>query len=233
MTSVPRPNVEALLFDMDGVLVDSELISGRVWVQTLAEHGLKVRQAEFMARAVGSSVPNLYARLERDHGWIRPLEFEPALERRLSEAFLQAQEVPGAALTLKALQAAGIPFAVGSNSTRQRLHLKLRAAGLSELIGQHAYDPLHVGGRGKPLPDLYRYAADQLGVAIERCLVIEDSLPGLQAGLSAGATSWGFLGGGHGADGAALLSAGAGRNVASHAELRQVLGLETLGSAQP
>ena len=216
---------DAVLFDMDGVLVDSEMVSGQVWTQTLAEHGLSFTEPEFMARAVGSSVPNLYAGLERDHGWVRPEAFEPALEARLTDAFSVVGEVPGAAQTLRALAAAGVPFAVGSNSTRDRLHLKLKAAGLADLIGAHAYDPLHVGGLGKPLPDLYLFAAQQLGAEIERCLVVEDSLPGLAAGLSAGAAAWGFTGGGHQADGRALKEAGAGRVVGSHTELRELLGI--------
>ena len=216
---------DAVLFDMDGVLVDSEIVSGRVWTQTLAEHGLSFTEAEFMAQAVGSSVPNLYAGLERDHGWKRPDTFEPALEARLTDAFSVVAEVPGAAQTLRALAAAGVPFAVGSNSTRDRLHLKLKAAGLAELVGIHAYDPSNVGGRGKPLPDLYVFAAQQLGAKVERCLVVEDSLPGLAAGLSAGAAAWGFTGGGHDANGEALKEAGAERVVASHAELREALGI--------
>ena len=216
---------DAILFDMDGVLVDSEIASARAWVETLAEHGLPLEQSQFMSWAVGSSVPNLYTQFESEHGWTRPESFEAALLARLGEAFSKVQEVPGAALTLQALKKAGIPFAIASNSVRERLHPKLRAAGLAELVGAHAYDPAHVGGLGKPLPDLYLYAARQLGKPIERCLVVEDSLPGLAAGLSAGAVAWAFTGGGHDVDGEALVQAGAERVVASHAELREQLGL--------
>lgn len=215
----------AVLFDMDGVLVDSEVVSGRVWVQTLGEHGLMLDHADYMARAVGSTVPNLYANLARDHGWTPAPAFEQQLAERLAEAFAAVQEVPGAVQTLQALKAAGVPFAVASNSLREKLGPKLKAAGLSELVGAHAYDPAHVGGRGKPLPDLYRFAAQQLGAEVERCLVVEDSLPGLAAGLSAGATAWGFTGGSHNADSAALKEAGAERVVRSHAELREALGI--------
>jgi len=216
---------DAVLFDMDGVLVDSEVVAGQVWVQTLGEHGLKLDHADYMARAVGSTVPNLYAGLARDHGWAPAPEFEQHLADRLAEAFAAVQEVPGAAQTLQALKSAGVAFAVASNSLREKLGPKLRAAGLTELVGAHAYDPAHVGGRGKPLPDLYRFAAQQLGADIKRCLVVEDSLPGLAAGLSAGATAWGFTGGGHNADGGALREAGAGRVIGSHAELRDALGI--------
>lgn len=216
---------EAVLFDMDGVLVDSEVVSGKVWVQTLSEHGLILEHGEYMKRAVGSTLPHLYAGFERDHAWRRTPEFEDALTQRLADAFAVVTEVGGASLTLQALKAAGIPFAVASNSLREKLQLKLKATGLDALLGQHAYDPACVGGRGKPLPDLYCYAAEQLGVEVSRCVVIEDSLPGLAAGLSAGATSWGFAGGSHHVDAQALIDAGAERVITSHAELREVLGL--------
>ncbi|UWX62705.1 HAD family hydrolase [Deinococcus rubellus] len=216
---------DAVLFDMDGVLVDSEVVAGRVWLQTLGEHGLTLDHADYMTRAVGSTVPNLYAGLARDHGWTPAPEFEQQLAERLAEAFAAVQEVPGAAQTLQALKAVGVPFAVASNSLREKLRPKLKAAGLDKLIGAHAYDPAHVGGRGKPLPDLYLFAAQQLGAKVERCLVVEDSLPGLAAGLSAGATGWGFIGGGHNADGVALEEAGAERVIVSHAELREMLGI--------
>jgi HAD superfamily hydrolase (TIGR01509 family) len=217
---------KAILFDMDGVLVDSEVVAAQVWVQALRGHGLSLEPPAFMAQAVGSSVANLYATLEREHGWQRPEQFETHLSGRLGEAFASVQEVPGAALTLRALQAARIPFAVASNSERERLHLKLGAAGLDELVGQHAYDPAHVDLRGKPLPDLYLYAAERLGADVTECLVVEDSLTGVAAGMSAGATVWAFTGGAHNVDGAALVEAGAERAVASHAELRRLLELQ-------
>ncbi|AZI42388.1 HAD family phosphatase [Deinococcus psychrotolerans] len=216
---------DAVLFDMDGVLVDSEVVSGQVWVQTLGDYGLTLDHGDYMARAVGHTASNLYASLERDHAWKRTPEFEHALTQRLAEAFAKVEEVPGAQQILKALKAAGVPFAVASNSTRDKLQLKLKATGLAELLGAHAYDPSTVSGLGKPLPDLYLHAAEQLGVDIQRCVVVEDSLSGLAAGLSAGATGWGFAGGGHQVDADALLEAGAERVVNSHAELRQLLGI--------
>ena len=109
---------KAILFDMDGVLVDSEVVAAQVWVQALRDHGLHLEPPAFMAQALGSSVPNLYTALEREHGWQRPERFETHLNARLGEAFASVQEVPGAALTLGALQAAHIPFAVASNSVR-------------------------------------------------------------------------------------------------------------------
>lgn len=217
----------AVLFDLDGVLVDSEALASAVWVELLAEHGLTLDRAVFMARAVGSTHAALFDWLQEEHGWRQPAGFLPALDARLAAAFHATPAIEGAVRTLRALSAAGLPFAVASNSLRSRLHLKLEAAGLAALVGEHAYDPAHVGGRGKPLPDLYAHAAAQLGVSPGRCLVIEDSTVGVTAGVAAGATVWGLLAGGHvHPDGAAALrEAGATRVLRDHAELQAALGL--------
>ena len=218
---------QAILFDLDGVLADSELLSVRVWVDLLGEHGLGISHAEFMTRAVGLSLQALYAGLERDLGWTRPESFDARSDAALAESFLSVREVPGAGQTLAALHRAGVPFAVASNSRRDRLDIKLRAAGLTDAV-QHSFDPSQVGGRGKPLPDLYLHAAAALDADIRRCLVIEDSPTGVQAGAAAGATVWGLLAGEHVHDGLdeQLTAAGAAKLVHSHAELRQALGVE-------
>ena len=225
------PDFQAVLFDLDGVLVDSELQANTVWVQLLAEHGLGIDLPTFMAHAVGGTHAVLFEWLRRDYGWTRPESFLPELDTRLHEAFGSTQAIEGAARTLETLRAAGLPFAVASNSQRSRLTRKLEASGLAALVGAHAYDPAHVGGRGKPAPDLYAYAAAQLGADITRCVVIEDSVTGLSAGVAAGATAWGLLAGGHvHPDNAAQLTgAGARRILRTHAELQAALGL----AAQP
>ncbi|WP_425147487.1 HAD family hydrolase [Deinococcus sp.] len=217
----------AVLFDLDGVLVDSEVLANRVWVAQLAEHGLHLSHAEFLARSVGRTYPVLYAELERDYGWQPPDGFDALNDAALALAFEGVPEIEGAGETLRALRAAGVPYAAASNSRRDRLDLKLRVAGLSELLGDHSYDPAQVGGRGKPLPDLYRHAAQALGADVRASLVIEDSLTGVAAGVAAGAAVWGLLAGGHVHDALAaeLTAAGASRIIGSHADLRAALGL--------
>ncbi|MGI8747777.1 MAG: HAD family hydrolase, partial [Deinococcus sp.] len=133
-----------------------------------------------------------------------------------------------------ALEAAGTPFAAASNSRRDRLDRKLRAAGLDGQV-RLSLDPGQVGGRGKPLPDLYLRAAEELGCDIRACLVIEDSATGVQAGVAAGARVWGLTAGGHAGPGLAaqLLDAGAERVLAHHAEVRAALGLGEAEQADP
>ncbi|WP_424952165.1 HAD family hydrolase [Deinococcus sp.] len=217
---------QAVLFDLDGVLVDSELLANRVWVALLAQHGLTISHADFLARSVGLSLRNLYLVLEHEFGWTRPQGFEALSDSALNASFENVREVPGAAQTLSALTAAGLPFAVASNSRRDRLDLKLKAAGLDAAV-THSFDPSQVGGRGKPLPDLYLHAAAALGADITRCLVVEDSPTGVQAGVAAGAAVWGLLAGEHVHDGLEeqLQAAGAARLIHNHAELVTALGL--------
>lgn len=218
---------DAVLFDLDGVLVDSEALAADVWVRTLAEHGLPLPLNDFAHLAVGQTFPNVLVRLSELHGWTPTDAFLPTLETRFNAAFDRLDAIEGARATLEALRRAGVPFAVGSNSERGRLHMKLASAGLTALVGAHAYDPSWVGGRGKPEPDLYAFAAAQIGVDITRCVVVEDSVPGATAGVRAEATVIGLLATGHAHpdDAAHLLAAGVSRVVTSHAQLQEALGL--------
>ncbi|MCD0167396.1 HAD hydrolase-like protein, partial [Deinococcus sp. 12RED42] len=152
---------DAVLFDLDGVLVDSEALAADVWVRTLAEHGLPLPLNDFAHLAVGQTFPNVLVRLSELHGWTPTDAFLPTLETRFNAAFDTLDAIEGARATLEALRRVGVPFAVGSNSERGRLHMKLASAGLAGLVGAHAYDPSWVGGRGKPEPDLYAFAAAQ------------------------------------------------------------------------
>lgn len=225
----PAPSFpfDAVLFDLDGVLVDSEHLSGGVLLQLLEGHDLPFTTEEFARRAVGASFPVLFGSLERDFGWIRPDGFDARIDEGLAAALASVPAIEGAAATLSALRERGVPYAVASNSRRDRLDLKLRASGLEALLEGRSFDPSMVGGRGKPRPDLYAFAASSLGVDVTRCLVIEDSVPGATAGVSAGATVWGLLAGGHVHPNSAseLEAAGVTRVLRAHAQLRGELGL--------
>ncbi|GGK33578.1 beta-phosphoglucomutase [Deinococcus malanensis] len=230
-----HPAFGAVLFDLDGVLIDSELLANRVWIEVLAEHGLSLTPHAFMKGAIGQTLTGVFDWLRTEHAWDRPASFETSLDTRLLQAFQTVTALPGAEQSLRSLQAAGIPTAVVSNSQRDRLHLKLQAAGLADLAGHHVYDPAHVQGRGKPLPDLYLVAAARLGVQPERCLVIEDSVLGVQAGVAAGATVWGLLAGGHmhGGSSRELAEAGAAHTLDSHHEFQRALALTVLNEPGP
>lgn len=217
------PAIRAVLFDLDGVLVESEGVIAGVWQRVLAEAGLSLALPEIASHFTGKLFEDVLAYLAGRYGFTPSDDFLITLENNFNAAMNEVTAIEGAAQTLGALRAAGIPLAVASNSEHQRLHLKLRVAGLTELVGKHAYDPSWVGGRGKPLPDVYALAAAKIGVPPQHCLVIEDSVVGGTAGLAAGAQLWGLLAAGHPhPDGAAALyDLGASRVLRSHAELRQ------------
>lgn len=203
----------ALLFDCDGVLVDGELLAMEIERAHLIGIGLAYTPIEFVSRFMGLPDHAFAAALDADR---RARFGEPLPEGfmgRLHEAKRQAlmerlRPVAGAAACLEALRTT--PKAVASSSGAELLVLKLRLTGLLAPFGPHVHSADHVA-RGKPAPDLFLHAAAQLGVAPETCLVLEDSVNGVRAGVAAGMTVWGFTGASHADTGLAqrLLEAGA------------------------
>ena len=208
-----------MIFDCDGVLVDSEGIANRVWVDALARHGLIFTHAEFVKRAVGRTLPDLYAELLRDHAWEPPNGFDDTLNATLLATFdRELVPVPGVRELLVRLR---VPVCVASNSHQERLWHKLRLTGLEVFFGEAVYSA-HEVPRGKPHPDLFLHAARRAGARPERCLVIEDSVTGVTAGRAAGMTVWGFTGVGY-ATPDELCEAGAVRVFADMLELAGAL----------
>jgi HAD superfamily hydrolase (TIGR01509 family) len=218
--------VTAIIFDCDGVLVDSEVLAHEIEMESLAEAGLAYSSDDFRERFMGLSDRAFFEALEadalrrigrsiRDDTFPRMKErYRKALEERLLE-------VPGALAAVSALPHAK---AVASSSTTTNLELKLRKTNLWDHFAPHIFSAEHVE-RGKPAPDLFLHAARSLGVAAKECLVLEDSVNGVAAGLAAGMRVWAFCGGGHMDPKATqrLLSAGAERAVASWAEAGSLL----------
>ncbi len=196
-----------VIFDCDGVLVDSEPVASRVTASLLTALGWPMTAEEANARFLGMSLPDMRPVVEACVG---PL---PDFEARLSAALIaalsrEAMPIPGAADVLRATAALGLPYRVASNSSRAEMAAKFAATGLAALVAGrlHSFeDVLAAGGHGKPAPDLYLAAAAAEAVAPASCLVVEDSVPGVQAAVAAGMTCLGFAP--HG-DAAALLAAG-------------------------
>lgn len=216
------PDVDAIIFDNDGVLVDSEIIHVEVERELLGEIGLNYSYEDYMSRFVGLSPKDFEAELSDDHEYVfgRPFpdSFRDDLKKRVwprIEAELKA--LPGAA---NLVARAGRPTAVASSATADRLQRKLEITGLRELFDPHIYSSQMVPN-GKPAPDLFLHAASKVGIAPDRCMVIEDSMNGVRAGRAANMFTVGFTGGSHADAGLAerLLKAGAHLVVASHDEL--------------
>ena len=204
----------ALIFDCDGVLVNSEVIAIDAERKLLAEHGLRYEFSDYVSRFSGLSEDDYYKSLDDDfvqsgHAGL-PQYFIARLQEEMHRRFeTELAPVDGIQEFLTAFEGAR---GVASSSGLDLLHKKLRATGLHRHFGPHIYSAEHVQ-RGKPHPDLFLFTAEKLNHAPGDCVVIEDSVNGVRAGRAAGMTVWGFTGGGHADDGlgSRLEDAGADR----------------------
>ena len=215
--------IAAVIFDCDGVLVDSEVIAHEVEIAVLAEIGLHYESHDFITRFMGRSSAEFYRLLDADgrERLGRPILGEirgPMKARYAKEIATRLTEVAGA---LAAIRACRLPKAVASSSSVRGLNTKLKKVGHWDHFAPHVYSAEHVA-HAKPAPDLFLLAAKSLGVAPRDCLVIEDSVNGVTAGVAAGMRVWGFGGGGHMTERltAHLTQAGAERIVANWAEVQ-------------
>lgn len=218
-------NFSALIFDCDGVLVDSEAIAIQAEREMLASWGLDYDFQTFVSRFVGLHNRDFYTALASDAealGLTLPEGFGPALQannwKRYEAELTAIDGVPSVTAAF-----AG-SLAVASSSEAEKLVRKLQIAGLHDLFVPHIYSSDLVTN-GKPAPDLFLLTAEKLQTPPEGCLVIEDSINGIRAARAAGMTAWGFTGGGHADAGLAarLESAGAHAVFASHAEIASAL----------
>ncbi|GJD94901.1 HAD family hydrolase [Methylobacterium iners] len=206
-----RAALDLVIFDCDGVLVDSEPISLRCLTDGLNRIGVPIDVDTVRVRFAGTSMPSIMDHLARDYGIVAPEGFVAAVKAETLRAFDEGlQAMPGVAEFVAALT---LPCCVASSSDPVRLRHSLGLTGLLHLFEGRIYSATMVS-RGKPAPDLFLYAAHAMGTASERCLVIEDSVPGVTAARAAGMRVAGFTGGGHWThdrSGADLTGAGAGQ----------------------
>ena len=219
--------VDAMIFDCDGVLVDSEIIAHAVELEVLAGIGLVYDPDDFQTRFMGTSDVAFFAALDADgrERLGRPIlaEIQGPIKSRLRAAIAERlTEVPGAAAAVARITG---PKAVASSSSLQGLEIKLRKTGLWDFFAPHVYSADHVA-HGKPAPDLFLHAAKALDAAPSATLVIEDTVNGVAAALAAGMQVWGFLGGSHMNAIARhrLVAAGAHRIIADWREAGDLLG---------
>lgn len=185
---------DLVIFDCDGVLIDSEIISARMLVEELARLGVRIDLAYVARHFLGRSYPTVMAQIRREFGLDLPPAFEDQYRERLLEEFRRDLRVmPGVKQVLDQLT---VPFCVATSSSPRRAAMSLELTGLRDRVGDRLYTASQVEN-GKPAPDLFLFAAAQMGTDPNRALVIEDSLTGLRAGLAAGMTVWHFTGGSH------------------------------------
>ncbi|MBW7969808.1 HAD family hydrolase [Bradyrhizobium sp. BR 10289] len=196
---------DLIIFDCDGVLVDSELLSCRCLSDELSEFGISLTLDQALELFLGRSVSAVIQHY-REFGQTVPDDFPVRLKSRVLTAFREAlRPIPDVDTVLSDLS---MPCCVASSSDLDRVALSLDVTGLAPHFGDRIYTAQMVE-RGKPAPDLFLYAAAKMQADPARTLVVEDSVSGVQAAKAAGMTVWGFVGGSHyrWRDGHAILSA--------------------------
>ena len=183
---------DLVIFDCDGVLVDTETINNEVISQLLNEAGLEMSPEEVARRTTGLAYSEMWEMFEDEVPGSLPVDIEEQQLTLESERFRkELLPIPGVVETVRCLGAAGIPMCVASNGTREKMVVTLEVTGLAGYFGDKFFGVNQVA-HGKPAPDIYLLAAQKMGVPPSRCVVIEDSYPGSQAGLAAGMTVLGY-----------------------------------------
>jgi HAD superfamily hydrolase (TIGR01509 family) len=184
---------DLIIFDCDGVLIDSELLSIRADQECLAECGIELCADEIRDRYTGISFAGMVADLESRHGPL-PADFADRHRMRLWPLFeRELRAVPGVAALLDSLTCR---ICVASSGRPERLKHAPLLVGLYDRFHPHIFSAAEVA-HGKPAPDLFLHAAARMGVMPERCVVVEDSVPGVIAGVAAGMRVIGFVGASH------------------------------------
>lgn len=204
----------AIIFDFDGVLLESEFHGNRELASLLTDLGHHHSVEEAIKHYVGLSGPQFIAAIEARIGEALPDEFHA---RRREQSVRALEEgvaaVVGAVEFVRSLPAA-LPRAVASSSSTRWIRTHLRHLGLSEDFGPHVYSGHEHVERGKPAPDIYQFAAQQLGVDIDQCVILEDSEVGAIGAIASGARVIGLVAGSHCMEG--------------HDEMLRALGIEEI-----
>lgn len=184
-----------VIFDCDGVLVDTERLTVGVEARLLTELGWPHTAEQVVARFMGRSSAAQLAELEERLGPELTAEFDRRSTAEVHEAFARELEaVAGIEDLLDHLQARGVATCVASSGTHERMRRTLGLTGLYDRFAGRLFSATEVA-RGKPAPDLFLHAAAAMGVEPGRCAVVEDSVYGVQAAVAAGMTAYGFAGG--------------------------------------
>jgi HAD superfamily hydrolase (TIGR01509 family) len=193
--------IDLVIFDCDGVLIDSEPLSAAVLLEMAAELGLPITPEVFANDFLGRSFATASKRVKDKLGLHLPDQFNLDYRARLLARMKgNLREMPGVRAVLDNMKR---PYCLATSSSPPRLQVSMGETGLGRYFAGRMFTASLVPN-GKPAPDLLFHAAREMHVAPEHCLVIEDSEMGLRAGLAAGAEVWHFTGGGHFRDGFTL-----------------------------
>ncbi|MER5734524.1 MULTISPECIES: HAD family hydrolase [unclassified Streptomyces] len=184
---------DLVIFDNDGVLVDSEPLSNRLLAGYLTELGHPTTYEDSLRDYMGAALHRVHDLVLERTGQRLPEDFDAAFHARVFAAFREELEpVDGAVEVLKRLAAERVPYCVASSGSHERIRVGHRKTGLDAWFPEEVVHSAEDVGRGKPAPDLFLHAAARMGVAPERCVVVEDSRLGVQAAVAAGMDVYGF-----------------------------------------
>jgi HAD superfamily hydrolase (TIGR01509 family) len=186
---VSKERFGLVIFDCDGVLVDSELITNRVFAQMLNELGIAISLEDIFERFVGRSMPQCLEILAKLLGRPVPQHFVEEYQTRSATALkAELKAVPDIEMVLAAMR---VPYCVASSGTHEKMHTTLSVTGLLPQFRGKMYSVTEVA-QSKPFPDVFLHAARQHGVSPADCAVIEDTPTGVKAGVAAGMTVFGY-----------------------------------------
>ncbi|MFD1657309.1 HAD family hydrolase [Streptomyces caeni] len=184
---------DLVIFDNDGVLVDSEPISNRLLATYLTELGHPTTYEDSLRDYMGAAMHRVHDMIEERTGQRLPADFDDVFHTSVFAAFeRELKPVAGAMEVLEKLAADGVAYCVASSGSHERIRVGHRTTGLDRWFDQDRVFSAQDVGRGKPAPDLFLYAAERMGVAPQRCVVVEDSPLGVQAAVAAGMDVYGF-----------------------------------------
>lgn len=188
------PPPDLIIFDCDGVLVDSEPLALRVLLEGISEAGVTIPEALAYERFLGRSLASVIETLTRDFGVTLETHALEAMRDRLYALF--REELRAMTGLAEALEKLSMSVCVASSSQMERIRLSLEVTGLARYFGDHIFSATMVA-EGKPAPDLFLLAASRMRAAPGQCIVIEDSPAGIKAAKRAGMRVFAFTGGGH------------------------------------
>ena len=184
------PPIDLVIFDNDGVVVDSEMLANRVLSGLLTEHGHPTSIEESIRDYMGGTLSTVRSTIRERSGQDLPADFDESYHQRLFEAFsTDLRPVRGIESVLDGLE---LPFCLASSGTLDRIFRSLTVTGLIDYFGDRIFSAEQVAN-GKPAPDLFLHAASTLAVATSHCVVIEDSPHGVAAARAAGMTVLGYV----------------------------------------
>ncbi|MDO9459440.1 MAG: HAD family hydrolase [Alphaproteobacteria bacterium] len=215
---------ELVIFDCDGVLVDSEPVANSILAGAITRLGFPMSVADTRAAFVGLSMGQILVNIPELTGRPVPEDWRENVQAETYAAFRQSlRAVPGAGEVVARIQAAKIPLCVASSGSLDKMQLTLGLTGLRRYFGDRLFSSTMVA-RGKPHPDLFLHAAAQMGVAPNRAVVIEDSVPGVAGARAAGMRVFAYAGDPE--SDAARLRAEGGQVFTAMADLPQLLGID-------